>query len=122
MSDLSNLIPPALPSDDRIDHAVEILGRLTEVEGLDGWVATFRRDNLECTGVYPGRDDNPALADFYVPVELFMVDNADPEGSWQRDLARCRLARCRLAIKHGIERHDLELDLMREAIEQSEAR
>jgi len=117
MSDLSNLIPPALPSDDRIDHAVEILGRLTEVEGLDGWVATFRRDNLECTGVYPSRNENPVLADFYVPVELFMVDNADPEGSWQRNLARCRLA-----IKHGIERHDLELDLMRQAIEQSEAR
>lgn len=115
--DLSHLTPPPVPSDERLDHATQILSRLSEVEAFAGWHATFHHHNAECTGVWP-RDDEPGdLADLYVEIPPFYEDRADLGGSLDRQFARCRLA-----IRQAIERHDLELGLTREALEQSDAR
>ena len=90
MRDLSHLIPPPTPGDDRIEAAAEILRKLSEVEAIHGNVATFRRKNLECTGVWPADTDYGHLADVDVPVPEYYPDVVDLEGNWRRQLARCR--------------------------------
>jgi hypothetical protein len=109
--------PPPLPSDERIDHAVNLLSKLSEVPAVHGWIATFRRGNLECTGVWPPHEYDLAIAELEIQVPDFHIDNVDPEQSWQENVARCRLA-----IRHGLERCDLDLDLMREGLERADAR
>jgi hypothetical protein len=106
-----DLTPPPIPSDERIEAAAEILARLSEVEALAGWWAKFTRDDLNCLGVYPPKDDE-MLGEITAIVPQFQVDWVDPEGSFERNLARCRLA-----VRHGIEDYDLELGFMRKAIE-----
>jgi len=117
MRDLSDLAPPPVPSDERIDHAAELLARLSETEALHHWAAAFHRENAECAGVYP-RDDEPGdLHDFYVEIPDFFEDPNDLSGSLDRQRMRCRLAICQ-----SIESHDFELGLMRQVIEAGDAR
>jgi hypothetical protein len=99
-----------MPSEERIQHAAEILAKFGEVEAMWGWFATFRRDTLECTGVWPPRTDQD-WDDIEVPVLEFMLDCVDPVGSWERHKRRSQLA-----VRQGIERHDLNLELMREEL------
>jgi hypothetical protein len=114
--DLSNLEPAPPPSPERLEHASQVLARFSEVAGLDEWRATFRRDNLECTGIWPPEMYDVGLSEFEVPIEASNLCVGDSEGSYQRQL-EC----CRLAVRHGIERAELERSQMREALTEEEA-
>jgi hypothetical protein len=110
MSD-AKFVPPPVPPDDRLDHAAEVLSRLSQVEGLRHWCAAFHRDNAECVGVYP-RDMTPGdLFDFYVEIPDFFEDPVDMGRSLDDQRSRCRLA-----VSQGIEAYDFELDVMGRAL------
>ena len=115
--DLSRYEPAPMPSDERIANAAEILAKMSEIDPLWGQIATFRRNTLECTGTFPADTDYRTLDAIDVPVPEFHPDMVDFDESWRQHLARCRLA-----IKHGIERHDLDLRLTRESLVAAEAR
>lgn len=110
---MADLSPPPVPTDDQLARATEELTNMTECKALDGWVATFRREDLSCTGVWPADHDLGSLREFEVPVEALVLDRQDMDGCWARALRRSALG-----IRQGIERHDLELEMMREALAQ----
>jgi hypothetical protein len=95
---------------ERFKHAAEIVVRLSQIAELNGWVATFRRDNVEFTGVWPPDPDLDAT-DFGVPIEGWVEDPSDLTGSYQRHRERCLLA-----IRQGHQRTNFQLRLLREAI------
>jgi hypothetical protein len=105
---------PFHPSDERIESAAEILQSLGETDALVGWAVTFRGDRLECTGVWPQGDTASRLDEIEIPIERTYTDSVDPEGSHRRERERCRLT-----VRHGLERRELDLRLMREAIASS---
>lgn len=109
--------PPPLPSDERIDHAAEIVLKLSEVEAIWAQVVTFERHNLECTGVWPKGDCDLEIGELDLRVPDFCPDTVDMEGSYHRQRARCRLL-----VRHAVERHDLDLELTREALADDDAR
>ena len=66
----ADLIPPPVPPDAAVDEAAETLAKLSECEALHGWVATFRRDDLRHTGVWPSEFDYGSLGEIDVEVAL----------------------------------------------------
>jgi hypothetical protein len=92
---------------DRIKHATEIVVRLSQIAELNGWVATFRRDNVEFTGVWAPNPDLDA-SDFEVPIEIWVGDPSDLAGSYERHREHCLLA-----IRQGLERASFQLRLVR---------
>ena len=113
----ADLIPPPVPPDAAVDEAAEILAKLSECEALHNWVATFRRDDLRHTGVWPSEFDYGSLGEIHAEVPRFFVEWDDPEHSWKQDLARCSLA-----IRQAVEQRDLDLELMSEALDRGDAR
>ena len=113
----ADLIPPPVPPDAAVDEAAEILAKLSECDALHGWAATFRRDDLRHTGVWPSKFDCGSLGEIHAWVPEFLGDNVDPEHSWKQNLARCSLA-----IRQAVERRDLDLELLSEALDRGDAR
>lgn len=104
------------PTAKRIESAAEIGQNTGEIPALVGWVATFRRDQLECTGVWPDEDTAGHLDEIEVLVGRTCTDHVDPERSHHRERERCRLA-----IRQAIERHELETRMMSEALTSQDA-
>jgi hypothetical protein len=100
---------------ERIKHASEIVVRLSQIAELNGWVATFRRDNVEFTGLWPPDADLDGT-DFEVPIEAWVGDPSDLAGSYERHRERCLLA-----IQQGLMRANFQLRLVPEAIKGSRA-
>jgi hypothetical protein len=96
---------------DRIKHATEIVVRLVQIPELNGWVATFRRDNLKFSGLWP-TDPDTDTTDFEVPIEAWIEDPSDLAGSHDRQRERCLLA-----IRQALELADFQLRLGAEPIE-----
>ncbi len=113
----ADLAPPPVPPDAAVDEAAEILAKLSECEALHGWVATFRRDALRHTGVWPSEFDYGSLGEIHAEVPRFVIDWVDPEHSWKQNLARCSLA-----IRQAVEQRDLDLELLSEALDRGDAR
>jgi hypothetical protein len=78
MCDLSHLNPPPFPTDDRLDHAAGVLAKLADVESLEGWTATLRRNDLESTGVWPPRREPGDPSVFTVTVPVFRLRSGRP--------------------------------------------
>jgi hypothetical protein len=108
-------LPP--PTEAQIERAAEILAKLAgdeDFEPLKRGGLTFRRDGLELLGWWdPGVvvDWAGSLAEVAVLVPDLDLDDVRPDIDHRQNVKRAKLA-----IKHGVERTDLAIRLMGEAL------